>query len=261
MLSDNQVLLAAGLPSFGNFDAGGPGAAAVRQGGIPDIRQITTHTQPFGLQSTTVATPSNFGYATEAAAATATIFATPAVYDTEIQIEAAVGAPLDLKEGNVLYFTPSSAQLGNAQRGRIQGYVVAADTAIAGGANGAVPITRGVRVNPANPTEADVYAGLYLRGITSHSAGLCMTEGAVELLMFPPWALGTYPHNIQSGAGNTVGTATIRDKSVAEGGTGLTFWIRMIQMIESFNISVGCYYGYHVVRPAHILRVVTPPEV
>jgi len=260
LLSSGQRLLAGTLPAYGNFDTGGAGAAAVRQGALPMINGITTYHQPFSLQSTTVSTPSSFGYATEATAATATIFASPDPGDLEIAIEAGGGAPLDLKAGDVLYFTTSSAELGDARRGLIQGYVVAADTAIAGGANDVVPITRAVRTNPAAPSSgADVSAGMFLRGITSHTAGLAFAAGAVELLMFPPWPLGSSPNAVQSGSGPTVGTGIVADRPMSEGGTGLTFWVRMLQFTEGFHVQVGSISGEAVVRPEHILRVVTPP--
>jgi hypothetical protein len=260
LLSNAQRVFAYSLPQNSNFDQGGSGAAAVRQGVMPMLNGFTTWNQPYNLTSATVSTTASFGYANEAANATAIVAGTPAVRDLTIDITADGANALDLKAGDVLYFTILATPLDAPELRRIQGYTVATDTAVPISSTVSVPITRSLRHEPSDPTSGpDVTAGMYLRGITSHAAGLAFQEDAVRLMMFPPWPVGSGAADVQAGVGPTIAVATLADIPIEQGGTGLTFWMRMVQGVEGFNVSVGALWGYEVIRPENILRVVTPP--
>jgi hypothetical protein len=263
MLSEDQCSLYNGAAFSGNYDENGPGNRAARN--FNSIPQDTSNFLPFKQiytpQSTTVSTPLSFGYNSENDPATATIAATPDVRDTSISITAGANA-LDLKAGDVLYFTPDAAPLPNNERGRVQGYVVAVDTAIPATTTVSVPITRSVRYHPFLRDNApDIKAGLYVRGITSHSVGLAFQRDAVALMLVDPF--GTHVAAEYGGSpqpyGNVLAVAKIADKSVAEGGSGLSFWMRILVYNEGWQLDVRAWAGWHVVRPESIVRVVTPP--
>jgi hypothetical protein len=256
ILSNGQRALYGNNPFMSGFNTAGPTAGGVRNGDMPPVEGITTFRSPASLNSVIVGDETNFGYADEAAAATAVVAGAPEVRDLTISITAAVGVPLDLKEGHCLYFTATPDPLSATQRERVQGYVVAADTPIAGGATVAVPITKSLRINPDNRQAGpDISVGMYLRGHVSHAAGIALHENAIDLVMARPWPTAAEAPGI--GGGMNVGHGMIADKPFSQGGTGLSFWFMIKQLPNGVNIRVAARFGWHVVRQENVIRVVS----
>ena len=147
----------------------------------------------------------------------------------------------------------------------MQGYVVAVDTAIPATTTVSVPITRSIRYDPfepatsGNPGVPDVQAGLYLRGMRSHSVGFALQRDAVVLMLVDPYASHiSAEYGGPTAVGGVLATATISDASIEEGGSGLSFFMRILAGTEGWELRVDAWAGWHVVRPESILRIVSP---